>query len=93
MNNIQINRLINDLESAEKLLSEFSGGYSGEFITAEEFHAALCDRINRLKSNDLNVINDLWIWFAPTCRWDDFVGLDGMDLGNKIFEQLDKLKK
>jgi len=93
MNNNQIDKLIIDLESAEELLSEFSGGYSGKFLSAEEFHSALCDRIEKLKSNDFNVLDDLWIWFAPTCQWDDFVGLDGLELGNKIYEQIDRLIK
>jgi hypothetical protein len=89
----RIKLLIHDLELAEKLLSEFSGGYSGEFISAEEFHFALCNRIERLKLKDYKVINDLWIWFAPTCQWDNFVGKVGLKLGNKKFDQIDRLKE
>ncbi|MFT5820854.1 MAG: hypothetical protein ACI8ZM_002102 [Crocinitomix sp.] len=85
--------LIQELDLAEKLVSEFSGGHSGEFLSAEEFHRALKERILILKRGDLTVLGDLWYWFAPTCAWDDFVGMDGLDLGNSIFEKLDQLKK
>ena len=82
--------LITNLKQAEKILSEYSGGYSGEHLSAEEFHKDLVDRINKLEGGDNTVIEDLWIWFAPTCQWDDFVG--DVNLGEKIFRQLDKLQ-
>ena len=82
--------LITNLKQAEKILSEYSGGYSGEHLSAEEFHKDLVYRINKLEGGDNTVIEDLWIWFAPTCQWDDFVG--NVDLGEKIFRQLDKLQ-
>ena len=88
-----IKKLIVDLDKAEKIVSEYSGGYSGEFIGAEEFHEALRKHIQKLKKGDTSVLNDLWVWFAPTCQWDDFVGNEGIDLGNRIFERLNKLKK
>jgi len=90
-NPIKMELLINDLKKAEKILSEYSGGYSGEHLSAEEFHKDLLDRIKELEKGDENVIEDLWIWFAPTCQWDDFVG--DIELGEKIFQQLDKMKK
>jgi hypothetical protein len=88
-----LKKLIKNLEKAEQLASEFSGGYSGEFLSAEEFYLALQDRITRLKKGEYVVLEDLWIWFAPTCQWDDFIGTDGEYLANTIFEQLDKLKR
>jgi len=83
--------LIADLKEAEKILSEYSGGYSGEHLSAEEFHKDILDRIKKLESGDESVIEDLWIWFAPTCQWDDFVG--NIELGERIFKKLDKLKE
>jgi hypothetical protein len=83
--------LIADLKKAEKILSEYSDGYSGQHLSAEEFHKDIVDRIKRLESGDESVIEDLWIWFAPTCQWDDFVG--NIELGERIFQKLDKLKK
>ena len=82
--------LLSDLKKAEKILSGYSGGYSGEHLSAKEFHTDLADRIKKLENGDENVIEDLWVWFAPTCQWDDFVG--DIDLGEKIFQQLDKIK-
>ncbi|WP_090261293.1 hypothetical protein [Roseivirga pacifica] len=82
--------LISDLKKAEKILSEYSGGYSGKHSSAEEFHTDLVDRIKKLENGNENVIEDLWIWFAPTCQWDDFVG--EIDLGERIFQRLNKIK-
>lgn len=73
------------------MLSEYSGGYSREHLSAEEFHTDLVDRIKKLESGDESVIEELWIWFAPTCQWDDFVG--NIDLGERIFQRLNKMKK
>ena len=89
-NRTKISSLITDLEKAEKILSEYSGGYSGEHSSAEEFHTDLVDRIKKLENGDETVIEDLWIWFAPTCQWDDFVG--EIDLGERIFQRLNKIK-
>jgi hypothetical protein len=83
--------LIADLKEAEKILSEYSGGYSGEHLSSEEFHKDILDRIKKLESGDESVIEDLWIWFAPTCQWNDFVG--NIELGERIFQKLDKLKE
>jgi len=91
MNRNKMDSLISDLKKAEKILSEYSGGYSGEHLSAEEFNKDLVDRINKLENRDKSVIQDLWIWFAPTCQWDDFVA--NVDLGEKIFQRLNKMKK
>ena len=39
---------------------------------------------------DDSAIDELWIWFAPTSHWDDFVG--EANLVNRIFEHLKQLK-
>lgn len=83
--------LINDLKEAEKILSEYSGGYSGEHMSAEEFHQDLKARIVELENENEAVLEDVWIWFAPTCQWDDFVG--DAELGERIFQQIIALKK
>lgn len=86
-----IQSLINDLKEAEKILSEYSGGYSGQYISAEEFHKDLKDRIFKLENGNEAVLEDLWIWFAPSCQWDEFVG-DAI-LGERIFQQIIALKE
>lgn len=88
-----IDELIRELDLAEQLVAEFSGGYSEDFMSAEEFHKALKISIEKLKGGDFSVINELWFWFAPTCSWDDFVGMEGLDLGNSIHARLSSLKK
>ena len=45
----------------------------------------------KLEKGDDSVLEDLWIWFAPTCQWDDFVG--DVDLGERIYQKIIKLKK
>lgn len=90
MNRNKMYSLITDLKKAEEILSKYSGGYSGEHLSAEEFHKDLIDRINKLENGDESVIENLWIWFAPTCQWDDFVG--NIDLGERIFQELNKIK-
>lgn len=89
-NQTKMSSLISDLKKAGKILSEYLGGYSGEHLSAEEFHTDLIDRIKKLENGDESVIEDLWIWFAPTCQWDDFVG--DIDLGERIFQRLNKIK-
>lgn len=77
---------------AEELAREFSGGYSKNFFSAQEFHKALSDSAIRLKAGDIDQLNHLWRWFAPTCDWDDFIGKDGLKLANEIFELVAELR-
>jgi|GEM_PF-1649693 len=85
--------LIEDLHLAEALLSKYEGGYSGDFLSAQEFHRALIEEIDKLESENRTDLNQIWIWFSPTCAWDDFVGRDGIELGNRIFQRADNWKK
>ena len=86
-------KLINLLEKAEKLASKFHGGYSGQFLSAEEFHQAFLESINKFKQGDNTQLDKLNIWFLPTSCWDNFVGKDGQNLANKISELLSTLTK
>ncbi|MGY6648086.1 hypothetical protein [Wenyingzhuangia sp. IMCC45574] len=85
-----MNSLLTDLHKAEQILSEYSGGYYGKHTSAEEFHRDLVESIQKLSNGDTSVVYNLWLWFAPTCQWDDFVG--DVVLGEKIFQQLDSLR-
>jgi hypothetical protein len=88
-----IEKLIIELDQAEKLLSQFSGGYSESFFSAEKFHQALIVHIEKLKNGDLRVLDNLYLWFLPTSDWDDFVGFEGQDLANSISGKLKALRK
>lgn len=90
--NSKLDQLIDLLDEAEKLAGEFTGGYSNNFFSTQEFHAAIVDSINKLKEGDTDQLNSLGLWFAPTCDWDDFIGLDGMKLGNQIFPLISELR-
>ena len=84
-------KLIELLDKAENLAGQFSGGYSGQFLSAEEFHLALVDSITKLKNGDDSQLDNLNIWFLPTSCWDDFVGSDGQELANEISDLLIKM--
>lgn len=85
---------LNDLlDKAVQLAGEFQGGYSGQFLSAEEFHQALFDSINKFKQGDKTQLDKLHIWFLPTSCWDDFVGKDRQDLANEIIALLSTLTK
>ena len=79
--------LFDDLDSALKLVSEYSGGYSGVFLSAEEFHKAFLEELYDLKHQNVPDFENICVWFAPTFAWDDFVGMEGIELGNRIFKR------
>jgi hypothetical protein len=85
--------LLDDLHKAKEILSQYKGGYSGDILSAEEFHDLLADEIMSIEEMNNNDLSKLHIWFAPTSAWDDFVGMEGLELGNKIYERLDNWKK
>lgn len=84
-------KLIELLDKAEHLAGQFSGGYSGQFLSVEEFHSALVNSITKLKNGDNSQLDILNIWFLPTSCWDDFVDSDGQDLANQISDILVKM--
>ncbi len=81
-------KLLGLLDHAEHLAGQFSGGCSGQFYSAEEFHLALSDSIAKLKNGDYSQLDKLTIWFLPTSFWDDFVGSKGQELANEISDLL-----
>ena len=85
-----LNRRFTNCEAVQ-LASAYSGGYSGEFLSAQEFHKALLNSIKYLKQDDSSQLHKLAVWFAPTSCWDDFIGFEGRDLANEISELLTKL--
>lgn len=93
LDNLKFERLIKLLDEAEKLAGQFSGGHSNNFLSAQEFHIALTDSINKLKSGDNDQLNYLCLWFAPTCDWDDFIHQDGENLANEIYPLVTELRK
>lgn len=90
---LEYKQLILQLEEAEQLAAQFSGGYSNNFISAEELHTALSENIIKLKDGETAGLNKLWLWFAPTCDWDTLIREDGLVLGETIFAFLSELKK
>lgn len=93
LNNNKLDRLIRLLDRAEKLAGQFTGGYSHSFCSAQEFHTALVHSITKLKAGDTDQLEELWLWFAPTSDWDDFIKRDGENLANEIYALVTELKK
>lgn len=91
-NNPKLDQLYLLLDKAEELARQFTGGYSTHFFSAQEFHEALADSIAKLKSGNTDQLNNLWLWFAPSCDWDDITHQEGQDLANEIFPLLMDLK-
>lgn len=89
-NSADISELIELLDEALLILKPLSGGYSGEYLTVEEFYSDLSVTVDRLKEGKPFDLNKLWGWFAPTCEWDDFVG--DVELGQKVFDQIEKVR-
>ena len=87
------NRLLKLLDKSEKMVSKYEGGYSGEYLSAQEFHTDLKAAITDYRNGNDKKLDLFYIWFAPTCQWDDFVGKEGESLANEIFEIVNKLKK
>ena len=85
--------LFSDLHLAKKMLSEFKGGYSGKFTSAEEFYDTFVEHLHEIESDNVADFTQIWNWFAPTCAWDDFTGKQGEELGNRIFEKVNDWKK
>ena len=81
------------LDEAQELAGKYTGGYSNAFLSAEEFYIALRESIIKLKNGDLQQLNRLHTWFAPTCSWDDFVGNAGIELANEIYEIINEIVK
>ena len=60
-------RLVSLLEKAEKMVSKYKGGYSGEYLSAQEFHKDLKSSIIDYRNGDDTKLDQFYIWFAPTC--------------------------
>ena len=84
--------LITKLNEASELLSKLSGGYSGKFLSVEEFTEALRKNIKEIEKGNVKAIQEVYYWFAPTCEWDDFTIEINSELGDTIFELLEKYK-
>jgi hypothetical protein len=88
----ELEKLHKLLDEADKLSGQYTGGYSNQFLSAQEFNSELSKSILKLKSGDKDEICKMYVWFAPTSTWDDYIGAEGVELGNEIFELLSELK-
>ena len=69
---LKLKKLIKDLDEAEIYLSQFSGGYSGNYICSTEVHKDFKEELEKLKNGNTESIKLIYGWFLPTCEWDDF---------------------
>jgi len=83
--------LLIELKKAQWIASHYKGGYSDHFLDVSDFVIALRKAIVMLEAGDDSCIKDLWLWFSPTADWDDFVGKEGLELGDSIYKELDRI--
>jgi len=88
-----LNELISLLKSAENISQQYSGGYSGEFLSVEEFSTSLSLSISKLEKGETDKLKTVYSWFSPTSCWDDFVGMEGVELAEKICAKLKEIMK
>jgi hypothetical protein len=93
LDNHKLKELLELLDEAEKFAAQFTGGYSEDFFSAEEFHAALAESIVKLKAGDVKQLAYLRRWFSPSYSWDDFIKKEGEAIANKIFGLLIDIQK
>ena len=89
--NSTFSKLLELLDKATETVKEYSGGYSGSFLSAADFHKELKLAVDRLKTNDMTDLTKIHIWFLPTSTWGDFVGMDGLHLSNSISDLVVKI--
>ena len=89
--NSTFSKLLELLDNATETVRQYSGGNSGSFLCGEDFCNELKTAVDSLKSNDLTVLEKIHIWFLPTSAWDDFIGIDGLHLGNSISDLTAKI--
>ena len=59
-------KLIELLDKSQHLARQFSGAYSGQIFSAEEFHLALVDSISKRINGHNSQLDKLNIWFVTT---------------------------
>lgn len=80
--------LIIHLRKARELACQYVGGYSAHFDSAEEFAYELGQAVEELEAGNEAVLEKLHLWFSPTSDWDDLVRMDGIELGQRVFDML-----
>jgi hypothetical protein len=85
--------LIIDLHEAEKAMSLNIGDTSDKFASSEQFRLSLEDLTDDIEGGNQLDLTQLWELFAPVSAWDDFMGNNGQDLGDRIFQRLDHWMK
>ena len=53
------------LDKADRIANKFQGGYSGQFLSGEEFHKALSESIKKLRQGDKTQIYICVLGFCP----------------------------
>lgn len=83
--------LIQLLEKAVSIASQYGGHYQGRFNNAEEFLEELRCSIYRINSGKRDEIYRLYGWFVPAGDWNNITGQEGMEFGEEIFKMIQQL--
>jgi hypothetical protein len=80
-----------DLFKAEELLAHIeSAQANGELISFKESYV---EEVYELEGDNVPDSTRIWKWFAQDGEWAMLVGLNGKELGERIFPIVDRLKQ
>lgn len=49
--------------------------------------------IHELERGNEEIVDDLFLWFLPTSDWDDFIKMEGLELGQRVSVLLAKCRE
>lgn len=77
-------------EAARFLAGNKANNASAEFIS---FRKVFIEELGEIKGDNVADFTLIWTWFTPGNEWDSIVGLTGRELGNTVFQKVDKWKR
>lgn len=85
----EIFELFDDLHDAEQLLN--SGKFNGNRY--EQFKNEFAEELGEIEGDNVVDFTRIREWFSPNSEWDSVVGLEGEELGKRIFNRTDRWKR
>jgi|SRR4051812_48540185 hypothetical protein len=83
--------LFDDLNEAEKLLIDIATDrHRNELLL---FKNEFIEELHEIEDDNVPDFTRIWQWFTPTKEWENLIGIDGKELGDRIFKRTDRWKK
>lgn len=87
----ELDRLIADVQRAERVAYRFKGSRDPKML--EQLRGELDESVEKLKKEELEILDELWAWFAPVGEWDEYTTPKGTALGQRIFDRVRRLQE